>query len=789
MHLWLCIQSLFLIRLCDFAHKMLYLVQVLAEKGGSVVEEIIAHPKFRLLATMNPGGDFGKKELSPALRNRFTEIWVPPISDLDDLKSIVVDRFSMPELVMLADPMLQFWQWFQHHHETGRLLSVRDLLAWIMYINVAEADIGKKAAFIHGAFLVLLDGIGFGMGLSSEAAKQLKSKCLEHLFQLLPLDENGLVSTLSFEDWGLGSSVPMNAEGSSSSLLAARDMFGIHPFYIPKGNKPPVSSSFALAAPTTSRNALRILRAMQLSKPVLLEGSPGVGKTSLVAALAAASSHSLVRINLSEQTDIMDLLGSHLPVEGGTGAEFCWSDGVFLQALKAGNWVLLDELNLASQSVLEGLNACLDHRGELFIPELGCSFKCHSAFRVFACQNPLSQGGGRKGLPKSFLNRFTKVYMDTLSKGDFLFIAKALHPSLTESLLLKMIEFNAQLYDDTMVTHAYGNSGAPWEFNLRDILRWCELIEGARDGLHVDAPERFLDVIYLQRMRTADDRCRVLTLFQKVFNVPPNVDTHPTVSVSPDRLQIGLASLPRREGLWLQGDMSKQLQLLPGLVNRLEAAMHCVAKGWMCILVGSPATGKTSIVRLLATLTGNPLREFSLSTATDTTELLGCFEQFDLFRRWQEMVRSVYDAVKTLCSFCLALSGDILQADLKLNLVKSLLGSWTAFQKCSASSGNRWVSLEFQPDQSLVNPVAVDMLLQTVEKLVQVAVVCRMPVVNPDLEPHTLLHKVKDFKASMGQQQGKAGQFEWVDGGLLKAVEHGDWVVLENANFCNPTVS
>ena len=29
--------------------------------------------------------------------------------------------------------------------------------------------------------------------------------------------------------------------------------------------------------------------------------------------------------------------------------------------------------------------------------------------RLFACQNPLNQGGGRKGLPKSFLNRFTQV--------------------------------------------------------------------------------------------------------------------------------------------------------------------------------------------------------------------------------------------------------------------------------------------------------------------------------------------------------------------------------------------
>ena len=136
---------------------------------------------------------------------------------------------------------------------------------------------------------------------------------------------------------------------------------------------------------------------MQLPKPILLEGSPGVGKTSLISALAKAAGHNLVRINLSEQTDMMDLLGADLPADGGAAGEFRWADGAFLAALKNGDWVLLDELNLAPQPVLEGLNAALDHRAEVFVPELGETFRCPPTFRVFAAQNPVQEGGGRKG--------------------------------------------------------------------------------------------------------------------------------------------------------------------------------------------------------------------------------------------------------------------------------------------------------------------------------------------------------------------------------------------------------
>jgi midasin len=136
--------------------------------------------------------------------------------------------------------------------------------------------------------------------------------------------------------------------------------------------------------------------------------------------------------------------------------------------------VLLDELNLASQSVLEGLNACLDHRAEVFLPELGRAFACPPSFRIFAAQNPLQQGGGRKGLPRSFLNRFTSVRVGELDAADLLLIALSAFPDIGEETLRRMISFNAAVQHGA--SREFASSGRPWEFNLRDILRWCELM-------------------------------------------------------------------------------------------------------------------------------------------------------------------------------------------------------------------------------------------------------------------------------------------------------------------------
>ncbi|RMZ04313.1 hypothetical protein D0860_06432 [Hortaea werneckii] len=699
---------------------------LLAEKG-SLDAFVTADSGFQFFATMNPGGDYGKRELSPALRNRFTEIWVPALSDSEDIVQIVSSKLK-PDARHCATAIVGFAQWFKARYNTSATssISIRDALAWVQFVN-AFADVDVTIAVIHGAALVYIDTLGANpaglMTLTGKSLNEERQECLAELSRLVLADASAIYS------------VPAQVIKSTSEL-------SIGPFSITnRAGSTALPETFSFDAQTTRNNAMRVLRAMQLSKPVMLEGSPGVGKTALVTAVASAAGVPLTRINLSEQTDLLDLFGSDAPVEGAATGTFAWRDAPFLRAMKNGDWVLLDEMNLASQSVLEGLNACLDHRGEVYVPELGQAFSKHPDFRLFAAQNPHHQGGGRKGLPASFVNRFTVVYADAFRPDDLMLICQRSFPQVDIPTLKKAIAFVDRLDDEVVRRRRFGANGGPWEFNLRDVFRWLSLLSSEKGLLEAGNARDSVQLLFTQRFRSATDRAFITDMFALFFpDTSPAADLY--TNTSETTLQVGLALLIRQQWQASMQDLSLAKSTSTEHLRLVESTMLCVQHGWPLILSGPSGSGKTSILHSVASVIGAQVVTISMNAETDAMDLIGGYEQADPLRQGLQAL----DELKAyLCNMT------------KMNLLEDVSPAAARI-------------LTEMPRESL--PTADD--LQRIAGAVQNL---RLPQLSK------LLNTIKQCSTAIDK-----ARFEWTDGMLVEALVEGKWLILDNANLCSSSV-
>ena len=144
-------------------------------------------------------------------------------------------------------------------------------------------------------------------------------------------------------------------------------------------------------------------------RPVALEGETAAAKTTAVLYLAHLLRQGVRRLNLNGATDAGELVGRFAPaLEGG----FRFVESVLPQAMRHGEWVLLDEINLAEPQCVERLNPVLEQPPTLILSENdGTVFggqggvPIHENFRVIATYNPAAYTG-RNALSPALRSRF-----------------------------------------------------------------------------------------------------------------------------------------------------------------------------------------------------------------------------------------------------------------------------------------------------------------------------------------------------------------------------------------------
>lgn len=210
---------------------------------------------------------------------------------------------------------------------------------------------------------------------------------------------------------------------------------------------------------------------------------------------------------------MQEYTGSYAPDESG---KLVFQDGILVRALKCGDWVILDELNLAPSEVLEALNRLLDDNRQLYLAEVNQVVKPHPRFRLFATQNPSGVYGGRKPLSRAFRNRFVELHVNDIPNAEMTTILekRCSCPPSHASILVGIMDDLRQRRSKSGVF--LGKDGL---ITPRDLLRWAERratskLQLAQDGY----------MLLAERLRTPEEKTIVKEEIEKHMKVNLDLD-------------------------------------------------------------------------------------------------------------------------------------------------------------------------------------------------------------------------------------------------------------------------
>lgn len=301
-----------------------------------------------------------------------------------------------------------------------------------------------------------------------------------------------------------------------------------------------------------------------------------------------------------------------------SGMVFSFVEGAFVTALRNGEWILLDEVNLAPPEtlqrvigVLEGEygSLCLAERGDVnYIPR-------HPNFRIFACMNPATDAG-KRDLPFTLRSRFTEYFVDdVLDDEDLtLFVNQFMDDSKNNRELVKKIVCFYKASKKNSEERLQDGANQKPQYSLRSLYRALEYTKKAerKFGFQKAMYDGFcMFFLTLLDRPSANIMNQMILSYLLGGNMPPQVPfdgylTHNETSRSDDFVESYVLTRSVREHL-------------------RNLARAILIKRYPVLLQGPTSSGKTSLVQYLAAITGHEFVRINNHEHTDLQEYLGSY--------------------------------------------------------------------------------------------------------------------------------------------------------------------